>query len=185
MTPEVGKEYITTAASGNGHTAVTVREVWEQAGSLWVKVDGQFTSGSEEGVTLPAGMLYTPEEWRAKHAPKPFTAKFGGTCARCKTAITPGQQVSYLHGTDVRATRNPVVHVECPSPSTARVRMATMHSDGSRVDYSARIIRREEDGTWVEIPERVRALPFPPYQGKRYVKLRNAYVDANLKEVSQ
>jgi hypothetical protein len=36
------------------------------------------------------------------------------------------------------------------------------------VHFSARIVKVEGDHAWVEIPARIRALPFPPLGGKRY-----------------
>lgn len=39
--------------------------------------------------------------------------------------------------------------------------------------FSARVVKIDTDGmVWVEIPTRVRELPFPPLQGKRYGKFR-------------
>jgi len=44
-------------------------------------------------------------------------------------------------------------------------------SNGGTVKFTARIVKREADGSvWVEIPKRARTMPFPPYGGKRYVK---------------
>lgn len=49
-----------------------------------------------------------------------------------------------------------------------KVRLATTNSDMSVVSYSARIVKIDGANAWVEIPDRVRSLPFPPYNGKRY-----------------
>lgn len=115
MIPEVGKTYFTSVASGRDYTRVTVTEVWEQANMTWVKVDGQFTSGSETGITLNADMLLTDEEFKAKMAPKKFVAKFPGKCFRCKSAIKVGDEATWHYPANVRVQRNPVVHVTCPA----------------------------------------------------------------------
>ena len=55
--------------------------------------------------------------------------------------------------------------------STLIGRKARFHCDqatGERVTYSARIVKVDGANAWVEIPERVRTLPFPPHGGKRY-----------------
>jgi hypothetical protein len=39
------------------------------------------------------------------------------------------------------------------------------------VNFTARVVRDEGDGTaWVEMPARVRKLPFPPLGGKRFAR---------------
>ena len=51
------------------------------------------------------------------------------------------------------------------------VKLSTTHSDGSIITYRAKIFRINIGGTaWVEIPRRVRNLPFPPYKGKRFAQ---------------
>jgi acetyltransferase-like isoleucine patch superfamily enzyme len=61
------------------------------------------------------------------------------------------------------------------------LRLSTTNSDGSVISYSARIVRTNPDNTiWVEIPARVRALPFPPYGGKRYAQFDLAVVGAQV-----
>ena len=40
------------------------------------------------------------------------------------------------------------------------------------VDFTARVVRLDGDFAWVEMPARVRRLPFPPLGGKRYGKYR-------------
>jgi hypothetical protein len=37
-----------------------------------------------------------------------------------------------------------------------------------RISFSARVVKVVNDKAWVEMPERVRRLPFPPLGGKRY-----------------
>ena len=50
-----------------------------------------------------------------------------------------------------------------------RVLFSTTHSDGSIVRFSAPIVKDNGDGTvYVQMPERVRSLPFPPLGGKKY-----------------
>jgi len=41
-------------------------------------------------------------------------------------------------------------------------------SNGGTVRFSARVVKLQGDSVWVEMPERVRAMPFPPIGGKRY-----------------
>lgn len=50
-----------------------------------------------------------------------------------------------------------------------KVRFSTTHSDMSTITFSARVVKLDGKGNaWVEMPERVRNLPFPPLGGKRY-----------------
>ena len=50
-----------------------------------------------------------------------------------------------------------------------KVRFSITHSDMSIIMFSARIVKMHTPETvWVEMPPRVRALPFPPLDGKRY-----------------
>jgi hypothetical protein len=44
------------------------------------------------------------------------------------------------------------------------------HSDGSVIRYAAKVVKVDATTYWVEIPARVRALPFPPFGGKRYAQ---------------
>lgn len=56
-----------------------------------------------------------------------------------------------------------------PSLVGRKARFSTTHSDGSIITFSARIAKDNGDGTaWVEMPTRVRQLPFPPLGGKRF-----------------
>lgn len=52
-----------------------------------------------------------------------------------------------------------------------KLKLATTHSNGLIITYSAKVLKitEKEKTILVEIPERVRTLPFPPYKGKRYV----------------
>lgn len=51
----------------------------------------------------------------------------------------------------------------------SKVRFSTTHSDMSVITFSARVVKLDGRGNaWVEMPERVRKLPFPPLGGKRY-----------------
>jgi hypothetical protein len=38
------------------------------------------------------------------------------------------------------------------------------------VVYSAKVVKLDGEYVWVEIPQRIQRLPFPPAQGKRYGK---------------
>lgn len=51
-----------------------------------------------------------------------------------------------------------------------KVSMITTHTDGSVIRYAATVRKVDGDTVWVEIPERVRRLPFPPYNGHRYAQ---------------
>lgn len=63
----------------------------------------------------------------------------------------------------------------------ALIQMSTTHSDGSVIRYKARVVRDNGNGTlWVEIPKRVRSLPFPPLDGKRYGLFRVADIAASV-----
>jgi len=60
-------------------------------------------------------------------------------------------------------------HSHVRGEATMKARFSTMHSDGSTITFAARIVKDNGDGTvWVEMPERVRRLPFPPLGGKRF-----------------
>lgn len=48
------------------------------------------------------------------------------------------------------------------------------------VTFSARVVKLDGAYAWVEMPARVRALPFPPIGGKRYGK----YLIANLHPIN-
>jgi hypothetical protein len=54
----------------------------------------------------------------------------------------------------------------------ARVRFTHPTSAGGTVRFSARVVRIDGDYAWVEMPERIRRIPFPPIGGKRYGKYR-------------
>ena len=67
-----------------------------------------------------------------------------------------------------------------------KIKLSTTHSDGSIISYSARAVvagaKYQKPGvTWFEIPARVRALPFPPYEGKRYVAFSTSQIENRLK----
>ena len=65
--------------------------------------------------------------------------------------------------------------LSAPSLVGRKARFSTSHSDGSVITFSARIVKDNNDGTaWVEMPKRVRELPFPPLGGKRYGRYRIA-----------
>lgn len=49
-----------------------------------------------------------------------------------------------------------------------RVRFTHPTSNGGEVRFTAKVIKVEGDRAWVEMPERVRHMPFPPLGGKRY-----------------
>lgn len=51
-----------------------------------------------------------------------------------------------------------------------RLKLATSASDGSIITYGATIVQQDDKTIWVEIPAKVRKLPFPPYNGKRFVQ---------------
>jgi hypothetical protein len=56
-----------------------------------------------------------------------------------------------------------------------KIRFSTTHSDGSVILYSAPVVKIESRGVWVAIPARVRALPFPPCNGKRFALYTHEY----------
>lgn len=66
-------------------------------------------------------------------------------------------------------------HTDTLTTETPRLKLSTTHSDGGIVSFRAVIVKREADGVWVRIPEKVRRLPFPPYGGKKFVKFSLAY----------
>ena len=41
-------------------------------------------------------------------------------------------------------------------------------SDGGMLRFSARVVKLAGENAYVEMPARVRAIPFPPLGGKRY-----------------
>lgn len=43
-------------------------------------------------------------------------------------------------------------------------------SNGGLVTFTAKVVKVEGDFAWVEMPLRVRQMPFPPLGGKRYGK---------------
>lgn len=50
-----------------------------------------------------------------------------------------------------------------------KVRFRLSTSDGGYVTFSARVVKFQgDDHVWIEMPPRVRSLPFPPLGGKRY-----------------
>lgn len=51
-----------------------------------------------------------------------------------------------------------------------KVRFSHPTSNGGLVRFSAKVVKIENDYAWVEMPERVRRMPFPPLGGKRYGK---------------
>ena len=56
-----------------------------------------------------------------------------------------------------------------------KVRFTGTSSDRSTYTYTARVVKDNGNGTvWVEIPKRVRQLPFLPLDGKRYGLFRVA-----------
>lgn len=48
------------------------------------------------------------------------------------------------------------------------VRFTHPTSNGGTVTFSARVVKMQGDHAWVEMPQRVRTMPFPPIGGKRY-----------------
>lgn len=51
----------------------------------------------------------------------------------------------------------------------SRIRFRHPTSNGGHVTFTARVVKIEDNGdVWVEIPTRVRSMPFPPLGGKRY-----------------
>ena len=53
-----------------------------------------------------------------------------------------------------------------------KVRFAHTLSDGGTLIFSAKVIKlsqRHPGAVWVEIPTRVSAIKFPPFNGKRHV----------------
>jgi hypothetical protein len=60
-----------------------------------------------------------------------------------------------------------------------RVRFSHPTSNGGTVTFMAVVRRLEGDSAWVEMPARVRRMPFAPLGGKRYGK----YKVADLVEV--
>ncbi len=57
-----------------------------------------------------------------------------------------------------------------------RVRFEITSSDGSVIRFTARVVRDEGETLWVEMPARIRSLPFPPLDGKRFGKFRRSDV---------
>lgn len=51
-----------------------------------------------------------------------------------------------------------------------KINRETSNSDGSLIRYVARVVIADEKTYWIEIPKKVRSLPFPPFGGKRYVQ---------------
>jgi hypothetical protein len=50
-----------------------------------------------------------------------------------------------------------------------RVRFSHPTSNGGTVTFTARVVKQAGNGrVWVEMPARVRRMPFPPLGGKRY-----------------
>ncbi len=43
-------------------------------------------------------------------------------------------------------------------------------SNGGQVTFSAKVVKVDGDSAWVEMPDRVRRMPFAPLGGKRYGK---------------
>jgi len=58
-----------------------------------------------------------------------------------------------------------------------KIKLSTTHSNGSIITYSAPVIatRVKDRAAWVQIPARVRELPFPPFDGKRVVAIKADY----------
>ena len=52
----------------------------------------------------------------------------------------------------------------------AKITFSHPLSNGGMLRYSATIVKLESDSVWVEIPPRVRRIPFPPVKGKRYAR---------------
>jgi hypothetical protein len=74
-----------------------------------------------------------------------------GTGIGTPSAFTLGMNSKYANVTSIRVTH----------PT----------SDGGTVTFNAKIVKRETDGSvWVEIPARVRRMPFPPVGGKRFAR---------------
>lgn len=61
-----------------------------------------------------------------------------------------------------------------------KIRMSTTHSDGSIVSYKATVVKLDGANVWLEIPQRVRSLPFPPYDGKRYALFAAATMSPHI-----
>lgn len=49
-----------------------------------------------------------------------------------------------------------------------KVRFQHPTSNGGVVTFTARVVKVEDRGVWVEMPECVRRMPFAPLGGKRY-----------------
>jgi hypothetical protein len=50
-----------------------------------------------------------------------------------------------------------------------RARFSISNSNGSVITFTAPIVKLQgDDMVWIEMPARVRRLPFPPLGGKRY-----------------
>jgi hypothetical protein len=55
------------------------------------------------------------------------------------------------------------------APTSLRLTHPT--TNGGTVTFRSPIVKHDPDGAvWVEIPKRVRTMPFPPLSGKRYAK---------------
>jgi len=53
-----------------------------------------------------------------------------------------------------------------------RVRFSHPLSNGGTLTFTAKVVKLDGEWAWVEMPERVRTIPFPPLGGKRYGKYR-------------
>jgi hypothetical protein len=56
------------------------------------------------------------------------------------------------------------------------VRFQHPTSNGGTVRFTAKVVKLDGEYAWVEMPARIRRIPFPPIDGKRYGK----YLIANL-----
>lgn len=50
----------------------------------------------------------------------------------------------------------------------SKIRFSHPTSNGGTLTFTAKVVKIAGDLAWVEIPERVRLVPFPPVGGKRY-----------------
>lgn len=55
-----------------------------------------------------------------------------------------------------------------------KVRFTHPTSNGGTVRFTAKVVRLDGEYAWVEMPARVRSMPFPPLGGKRYGKYRTS-----------
>ncbi len=76
-------------------------------------------------------------------------------CATCERTVKTGELADAAPARDIRVG--------------TKVRFSHPLSDGGMLHFTATVVKLvDDDMAWVEMPERVRRIPFPPLGGRRY-----------------